>query len=264
MQLFFEFKPMYKNAIVRTPAPSMIAGLTTSASLGKPDFQLALTQHQDYIDALRQCGVDVSILPANADYPDACFVEDVALLTANIALLTRPGALSRQGEVALIEPIIHHFYGHKQHKIQAPGTLEAGDVLRINNHFYIGLSERTNLDGAEQMLQVISNAGYTGSTIPLIEFLHLKTGVSYLDKNYVLVAGELVNHPAFSHLNQIIVEPDEAYATNCIYVNGRVLLPAGFPKIAKTLSDLGFSILPVDVSEFQKIDGGLSCLSLRF
>lgn len=255
---------MFQNAIVRRPSSSLIHGLTTAQELGKPDYDLALIQHQNYINALAQCGVEVTVLPAIDSFPDSCFVEDVALLTDKFALLTRPGAHSRQGEVKEIEQTIRQFYKNSISRIESPGTLEAGDVLNVNNHFFIGLSERTNSEGAKQMIKELTQQGYSASTIQLNEFLHLKTGVSYLDQGYLLVTGELVNHPAFNHLKQIIIAPQEAYAANCIMVNGTVLLAKGYPKTKEQISELGFPIIELDVSEFQKIDGGLSCLSLRF
>ncbi|CAM2871421.1 dimethylarginine dimethylaminohydrolase family protein [Legionella worsleiensis] len=255
---------MFHNAIVRTPSASMIHGLTTSSSLGAPDYALALVQHQHYIQALSQCGLEVTILPAIERFPDSCFVEDVALLTKNTAFLTRPGAVSRQDEVREIEKTIITFYKDQIIQIEAPGTLEAGDVLAIDNHFYIGLSARTNQEGANQLINGLTRNGYCASTVELNEFLHLKTGISYLDHGYVLVSGELVNHPAFAHLKQIIVPPEEAYAANCIMVNGTVLLAQGYPETKKQIHALGFNCIELDVSEFKKIDGGLSCLSLRF
>lgn len=255
---------MFHNAIVRSPSPTLVQGLTTSGELGTPDFDVALIQHQNYINALSQCGVEVTVLPALESFPDSCFVEDVALLTASIALLTRPGAASRQGEVKEIEQAISGFYKSNIATITPPGTLEAGDVLQVNNHFFIGLSERSNFDGAQQMIRILSQYGYTASTITLNKFLHLKTGISYLGSDTLLVSGELVNHPDINHLNQIIIDPDESYAANCIMVNGTVLMPLGYPKTKQQISQRGFPVLELDVSEFRKIDGGLSCLSLRF
>ncbi|CEG57080.1 dimethylarginine dimethylaminohydrolase family protein [Legionella fallonii] len=255
---------MFQNAIVRTPSASLVNGLTTSTTLGKPDYELALIQHQNYISALSQCGLEVTVLPPLEAYPDSCFVEDVALLTKQLALLTKPGVPSRQGEVEQIKPTIQLFFKEQIAKIDTPGTLEAGDVLQVENHFFIGLSARTNRVGAQQMTQAISQYGYTASTIELKEFLHLKTGVSYLGQDYLLVNGELVNHQALAHLTQIIVTPEESYAANCIMINGTVLLPQGYPKVKKAIAGYGFPIIELDVSEFRKIDGGLSCLSLRF
>ncbi|CZH47851.1 TPA: N(G),N(G)-dimethylarginine dimethylaminohydrolase [Legionella pneumophila] len=255
---------MFKNAIVRTPSSTMINGLTTSADLGKPNYELALIQHQNYIKALSTCGLEVTVLPDLEQFPDACFVEDVSLLTEQFAVLTCPGAESRRDEVQEIEPSIQAFFKDRIFRINPPGRLEAGDVLRIDNHFFIGLSERTNKEGAEQLIYLLNQHGYTASVIQLKKFLHLKTGVSYLNNDYVLVSGELINHQAFGHLKQIVVSPEEAYAANCIMINEIVLLPKGCPKITHHLSELGFSIIELDMSEFRKLDGGLSCLSLRF
>ncbi|RUR12492.1 dimethylarginine dimethylaminohydrolase family protein [Legionella sp. km772] len=254
---------MFRNAIVRTPSSSMIHGLTTSAHLGKPNYQLALNQHQNYINALAQCNLEITVLPPIEQFPDSCFVEDVAVLTETYALLTRPGASSRQGEVKEIESIIHCFFKHPN-RITPPASLEGGDILQVGNHFFIGLSNRTNEEGAQQMMRSLSQQGYTASIIPLKEFFHLKTGVSYLGENTILVCGELINHPAFSTLKQIIIDPYEAYAANCIAVNGTVLIAQGYPKTKKAILDLGYPVIELDMSEFRKIDGGLSCLSLRF
>ncbi len=255
---------MFLNAIVRSPSASLVNGLTTSSELGKPDYDLALIQHQNYINALSQCGLEVTVLPPLEAFPDSCFVEDVALLTEHSGIFTRPGAQTRQGEVGHIKQTIQMFFKDRISKIITPGTIEAGDILRIEDHFFIGLSARTNQAGAQQMIQLLNHQGYTASTVLLKKFLHLKTGVSYLEQGYLLVSGELVNHPAFAHLNQIVVDADESYAANCIMVNGTILLAQGYPKTKKSITDQGFSVIELDVSEFRKVDGGLSCLSLRF
>ncbi|KTC68044.1 NG,NG-dimethylarginine dimethylaminohydrolase [Legionella birminghamensis] len=254
---------MFKRAIVRTPAKTMTQGLS-NAGLGLPDYHLALQQHQQYIITLENCGVEVLVLPPADDFPDSCFVEDAALLTERMAVLTRPGAESRQGEVELLEESIRRFYSSNIVKIQEPGTLDAGDVLRVENHFYIGLSARSNMEGAKQLITLLNNHGYTASVIPLHKFLHLKTGVSYIGNGYLLVGGELINHPEWEPLKQITVEADEAYAANCILVNDYLLIPSGFSKISLRLKQLGHKLVELDCSEFRKLDGGLSCLSLRF
>jgi dimethylargininase len=123
---------------------------------------------------------------------------------------------------------------------------------------------RTNAAGAQQMMQILHAQGYTASTIALHDFLHLKTGVSYLDDGVVLVSGELINHPQLTQFQNMVIAPEEAYAANCIMINGRVLMPAGNPKTERAINALGFAVIALDVSEFRKIDGGLSCLSLRF
>lgn len=255
---------MYQQAIVCTPANSLIHGLTSSTNLGLPDYQKALNQHQIYIDTLIRCGVEVTVLPPQSAYPDSCFVEDPVLLTEKVAILTRPGAPTRQGEVTLIEPTIRSFYQEQIKQILAPGTVEAGDVLRIDNHFFIGLSKRTNADGAKQLGDILSQYGYSSSVIQLKKFLHLKTGVSYLGEGFLLVNGELIGHPEFQKYQQIIIDDKEAYAANCIRVNNAVIMAQGFDYSIKKVEHLGFNVIPIDMSEFRKIDGGLSCLSLRF
>lgn len=254
---------MFQQAIVRTPASSLIHGLT-SANLGKPDYKKALIQHQKYIEALSYCGLEVTVLPPVDDFPDSCFVEDPALLTEKIAILTRPGAASRQGEVTLIEPMIQAFYKERIKRIEAPGTLEAGDVLQIGTHFYIGISQRTNIEGASQLSTFLNEQGYSSSIVELKQFLHLKTGVSYLGNQHLLVNGELIAHPAFQHYRQIIVADTEAYAANCIRVNNTVIMAQDFDYSLRAVQEHGFKVITLDMSEFRKIDGGLSCLSLRF
>lgn len=255
---------MFKNAIVRTPPKSLINGITTSAHLGTPDYDLALIQHQNYINVLKQCGLDITILPAIEEFPDSCFVEDVALLTEEFALFTRPGALSRRNEVGKIKDAIQSFYGERVHTIEDPGTLEAGDVLRADNHFFIGISHRTNQEGAAQLIHYLNQHGYTGSTVPLKIYLHLKTGASYLDQNRMVTTGELANRPEFRDFEEIVIEAQEEYAANCLMINGTVMMPKGFPLTFNTLIQLNYKIIEIDLSEFRKIDGGLSCLSLRF
>ncbi len=252
----------FKQIIVKEPGKSVVNGLTT-ANLGKPDYEQAMRQHQEYIRVMQSCGVAVKILPPDEDYPDSCFVEDPAVVTEKMAVITNPGAPTRNGETAAIRQALEEFFDILEY-IRAPGTLEGGDVLRVENHFYVGLSTRTNAAGASQFINIISKYGFAGSVVPLKEMFHLKTGVSYLGDNTLLVAGELIEHPQFSGFNKIVVDETEMYAANCIRVNDYVVMPAGFPKTEAKLLEAGFSIKKVPMGEFQKIDGGLSCLSLRF
>ncbi|MBT8142525.1 MAG: N(G),N(G)-dimethylarginine dimethylaminohydrolase [Gammaproteobacteria bacterium] len=253
---------MFTKAIVRTPARSMIDGIT-SASLGKPNHSLALEQHAQYIIALESCGLDVIILPALEDFPDSCFVEDVALLSDDCAILTRPGAYSRRDEGKHILATLEEFYPEVE-KISSPGTVDAGDIMMVNDHFYIGLSERTNQFGARQMQSILGKHGLTASTVNLKNVLHLKTGVAYLENNNLLACGEFLQKPEFQDFNIIEVPESESYAANSIWINDTVIMPAGFPETRKLIVGAGYEVLELDASEFQKLDGGLSCLSLRF
>ena len=253
---------MFKKAIVRTPGKSIINGLST-ANLGLPNYQKALEQHKEYIKALEACELDVLILPADERYPDSTFVEDVALLTPECAIITNPGASSRKGEIAEIKGVLNIFYS-KIEQVKDPGTVEAGDIMMVGTHFYIGLSERTNLEGAQQIIKFLEQYDLSGSVIKLEKVLHLKTGVAYLEHNNLLACGEFVTLEEFQKFNILEITEDESYAANCIWVNDRVLIPKGFTKARRTIEKSGYLTVEVDVSEFQKLDGGLSCLSLRF
>ena len=253
----------FSHIIARTPAKSLIHGLT-SANLGKPDYQKALDQHNNYIRALQQCDVDITLLPADERFPDSVFVEDVALCTPHCATITRPGAESRRNETEIIIDTIERFYPNKVEKITAPGTVEAGDIMMVEDHYYIGLSARTNQEGANQMIAILQKYGLTGSVVTLEKVLHLKTGLAYLENNNLLAAGEFITKPEFQHLNIIEIPEQESYAANCIWVNDRVIMPAGYPITKAKIEALGYQVIEVDTSEYRKVDGGVSCMSLRF
>jgi len=253
---------MFKHAIVKTPCQAMVNGIS-EAQLGPPDYLLASEQHQNYIHALQLCGVEVTVLPADEAFPDSCFVEDPAILTKQCAIITQPGAPSRKAETIAIAQAVSKFYT-KPERIKSPGTLDGGDVMMVGEHYYIGLSERTNQTGAEQLITILQNHGMSGSCIAMSDMLHLKTGVSYLENNHLVAYGEFLYKPAFKNFKVLAVDHSESYAANCIWVNGTVIIPAGYPNSKSMIENAGFKVLTVDVSEFQKLDGGLSCLSLRF
>jgi len=253
---------MFKHAIVRTPCTEMIHGIT-SGSLGKPDYDLALKQHKAYVDALRTLGLEVSILEPDSRFPDSTFVEDVALCTAEFAVITNPGAVSRKGEQHDMEAVLNSFYDTIE-KIEVPGTLEAGDVMMTGRHFNIGISDRTDHEGADQLIQILEKHRMTGDKIELTKLLHLKSGMSYLEDNNLLIQDGLSLHPALRRFRKIKVGPGEDYAANSLWVNGTVMVPAGFPVTRNNIEKAGYPTISLDVSEFEKLDGGLSCLSLRF
>jgi dimethylargininase len=255
----------FARAIVRPPPPSF-AGALTSASEGPPDLDLALAQHRAYCEALAACGLDLIELPPDAAHPDSCFVEDTAILTARGAVLTRPGAPSRLGEVAAIEPALRQRFQDLA-CIEAPGTVDGGDVCDADGHFLIGISARTNEQGARQLARILKGWGYRSDLVDLCgqqALLHLKSGLSSLGDGRMVVSRELAGCPALDGYQAIEVAPAEAYAANCVAINGRVLVAAGYPRLAATLAAWGCDVMPLEMSEFRKMDGGLSCLSLRF
>ena len=243
----------------------MVEGITSNPQLGKPNYDLALQQHDSYIAALKQCGVQVTVLPADERYPDSCFVEDPAVITRKCAIITNPGAASRNGEKHEIIGAVRNFFPEdKIEYIQAPGTLEGGDVMMVGDHFYVGRSARTNEEGIRQFIAILEKHGLSGSEVTLEEVLHLKTGVNYLENNNMLVSGEFVTKPEFAKFNRFEIPESEAYAANCIWVNGTVIVPEGYPAVEAAVRSMGYRVLLVDTSEYRKLDGGLSCLSLRF
>jgi dimethylargininase len=217
---------MFSNAIVRSPCLNMVAGITT-AKLGQPDFEAAQRQHKRYIEALETCGINVTVLAADDDYPDSVFVEDTALITPECAIITNPGALSRRGETESMAEALMEFFSEVE-EIKSPGTLDAGDVMMVGSHYYIGLSNRTNQAGAQQLIDILSEYDLTGSTVDMAGILHLKTGLSYLENNILMIASGFLDEPQFKQFDQLPVVDDEAYAANSVWVNGTVLVPCRF------------------------------------
>jgi dimethylargininase len=256
---------LFTRAIVRIPGSNFDAGLTT-VDYGRPEFALVLEQHRLYCSALQECGLQLITLDADLRFPDSTFVEDTAVLTARGAVLMRPGAASREGEVDAMRPAILEFFPALL-SIEAPGTVDGGDICEAENHFFIGLSHRTNEEGARQLAAHLAGFGYTSSTIDvraMTTILHLKSGISFIGDNTMVVMDEMAANEAFHGFNLIRVCEDESCAANCVRVNDRVLVAAGFPKMIAELRARGFDPLVLEMSEFQKMDGGLSCLSLRF
>ncbi len=254
---------MFKQAITRTPCRALINGISTSG-LGTPIYEQSLEQHHAYVRALQACGLDVTVLPPAEDFPDSVFVEDAALCTRYFAVITRPGASSRRGEAELIAPALQRFYKVVE-RIVEPGTLDAGDVMMAGSHYYIGNSARTNQDGARQLIAILNKHGLTGSIIEMpSDVLHLKTGLAYLENNHLLAAGAFVTMPEFARYNVIEVPWNESYAANCIWINDAVVMPAGYPTTRENIAALGYKVIEVETSEYRKLDGGVSCLSLRF
>lgn len=256
---------MFKHAIVRLPGANFADGLTRE-DLGAPSFPLVMAQHEAYCQSLRDCGLSLTVLPADPAYPDGTFVEDTAIVLHEGAILTRPGAASRLGEVAALAEALRAHYPAIAN-IVAPGTVDGGDICEAGKHVFIGLSHRTNEDGARQLAAWLSKHGYTSSTVDvrgIDSILHLKSGMSWLGEGRLLVIDDLVAHPAFSDFEIVRIDPTESYAANAIRVNDVVLIASGFARLQSQLQLLGYRCIALGMSEFAKLDGGLSCLSLRF
>ncbi len=252
---------MFTKAIVRKPAETFANGITT-ANLGKPNYNLTLKQHEAYCEALIKCGLELIILDADPNFPDSCFVEDTAVVTTDFGIIARPGDQRRLGEEVEIKKVLEPLL--KLHNIEEPGKLDGGDIMQADEKFYIGLSNRTNLSGSKQLKEILSEYNYDVFSVPVCNLLHFKTGVNYLGENNLLVHREFCSKDDFMSYNRIIVDNDEEYAANSLRINDYVLIPKGFPKTKASIEKLGYQIIELEMSEFQKMDGGLSCLSLRF
>lgn len=256
---------MFTRAIVRRPGPNFARGLTSS-ELGAPDYLLALRQHEAYCLTLEQCGLELLRLETETLFPDSTFVEDTAIIAPSCVIITNPGAVSRQGEVKSVKDFLSRIFS-KLDVIEPPGTVDGGDICEAGNHFFIGISHRTNYEGAEQIAHILQKHGHTTSTIDVRStpgILHLKSGISYLGQNRLAVISTLLQHPAFTEFERYCLPESEEYAANCVLANNYLLVPAGFPAFTSTLNELGYNTIKLEMSEFQKMDGGLSCLSLRF
>ena len=255
---------MFSRAIIRPPGTNYAEGLTR-VPLGMPDYERARQQHAAYCEALERCGLELTHLEADERYPDSTFVEDTAVLIPAGAILTRPGAASRMGEVGSIRETLSRLCPAIA-SIQEPGTVDGGDICEAGNHFFIGLSDRTNEAGAGQLAELLASYGYTSSTVDIRnvkDILHLKSGLAYLGDNRLVVIEALKNRQEFRGYELVRVNLDEEYAANCVRVNDYVLVAAGYPLFDQTLRGAGYKTIALEMTEFQKMDGGLSCLSLR-
>ncbi len=253
----------FSHAIVRLPADSATAGLR-AIDTGEPDITLIREHHADYVAALRTEGATVIELPKLESFPDAQFVEDTALCLPEGAVVMRPGAPSRLGEAAVMAPVLHRFYDEVL-SIAGPGTIEAGDILTTESEILVGTSARTNDAGIAELTGLVARWGYRVrrlETPPGV--LHFKTDCSLLDAETILSTSRLAAAGGFSNYRVIYTAPGEEAAANSIRFNDAVIVPDGFPGTAEALARAGYKVVPVGNSECAKLDGGMSCLSLRF
>jgi dimethylargininase len=251
----------FTHAITRRPAKDFAEGQTT-AELGAPDYPLMLRQHAAYVDALRSLGVDVTVLDPVPGYPDAYFTEDVAVLLPEVSVITRPGAPTRAGEIDYIEAALPT--DRELAHILAPGTLEGGDVLVVEKQVFVGLSKRTNREGIDQLAEILKPNGYTVIAVKVPAGLHLKSGVSCVASGTLLLQPGFAACVEFEQYNRLIVPPGELYAANTVEINGSLLVAKGFPLTYRMLETLDVPLMPLDMTEVRKMDGGLTCLSLRY
>jgi dimethylargininase len=254
----------FAHAITRPPGSTFAGGITTSAQ--RPDLALALAQHAHYCDALRAAGLELTLLPPDDLHPDSTFVEDTAVVSGERAIIARPGAASRLGEAASMRDVLATRFATLD-AIEAPGTLDGGDVCEAGASVYIGLSHRTNRSGAEQLAAWFARDGKRCEIVDirgLPGILHLKTGLSYVGDGVFVAMRELAAAIGLPASGTVEPAENERYGANCVRVNDVVLLPSETPQLCDALERHGLRVVPLHVSEYRKMDGGLSCLSIRF
>ena len=258
-----EFCYRFKRAISRQPAKSIVNGLRAEDH-GNPDFEQMQKDHAHYVEALRQTGAEVTVLPPVENYPDSVFVEDVALCLPEVAILMRPGAPTRRGEVDEMAETMKFFFTTVL-EIKGPGFIEAGDILTTAQEILVGSSARTDSAGIEELRDLVSAYGYkVREVITPPDVLHFKTDCSLLDADTILSTKRLDATGCFKNYNVIHTADGEEASANSIRFNDLVLMPAGFPETKSTLVKHGYNVQEINNSECAKIDGGMSCLSLRF
>ena len=248
-------------AITHVPSPNIQRGERTHVEDAEIDYELALRQHAAYRGALRQCGAQVIVLDVNRTMPDCVFVEDTALVLDELAIMMSPGAESRRGEPAGIEPSLQQF--REVRRVARPATIDGGDVVVAGKTVYIGESSRTNAAGIAAMRELLSPFGYTVAGVPVRGCLHLKSACSALPGDQFLVNREWIDVTPLSG-TLVDVPSHEPWAGDVLVIGQRIIVSDAFPATIQCLADLGFECIPVSLSEFAKAEGGVTCLSLVF
>jgi dimethylargininase len=247
-------------ALTRPPGAAL-ARCELSYKVRDPiDLALAAAQHAEYERVLESLGATVVRLPAEDDHPDAVFVEDVAVVLDEAALVTRPGTASRRGETLSMARALAHY--RPVHHMLAPATLDGGDVMRIGRTLYVGRSARTNEAGVESLRDVAEPFGYEVVAVPVNDCLHLKTACTYAGARVVLANPAWVDASALRDVEVLHVPEEEPWGASVLSVGGALVLPASFPRTRDLLESRGFETCPVDLSELQKAEGGPTCLSV--
>ncbi len=253
----------FSHAIVRAPSRSIVRGLL-AVETSQPDLERFNQHHAAYVAALASTGATVTELEPLDAFPDSVFIEDAALCLAEGAIVMRPGAPSRLGEAAAIAPTLAEFYAEVV-PIEGPGFIEGGDVLTTEREILVGLSARTDAEGVAELKRLTGRWGYAlreVATPPGV--LHFKTDCSLLDEETILATPRLAASGCFGGYRVIHTAEGEEAAANSIRFNELLLMPAGFPRTAEALALAGYDLCEIGNSEAAKLDGGMSCLSLRF
>jgi dimethylargininase len=249
-------------AVTHEPSPRLQQGERTYVDETAVDYALALRQHAAYRDALRSCGADVITLSVNRAMPDCVFVEDTAIVLDEVAVMMSMGAESRRDEPAGIESTLRRY--RPIERVRLPATIDGGDVVRLGRTLYVGASPRTNADGIDAFRGVVEHYGYSVIGVPVMKCLHLKTACSALPDGRLLVNREWIDVSPLPPSALVDVPDGEPWAGDVLVIGERIVASNAFPETARLLERLGFGVAPVAVSEFAKVEGGVTCLSLVF
>ena len=249
-----------QRAITREISPAMARCELTHRAREPIDVDLARRQHAAYEQCLKDAGYLVTRLAADGEIPDSVFVEDIAVVFEELAFITRPGAMSRRAETAAVADVLRPI--RLLHSIDPPGTIDGGDVLTVRRHVFIGESGRTNAEAIAQMRKTLTPLGYTVIPVAVRECLHLKSAVTALDGDTLLINREWAPFDPFRSFRLIDVDPAEPPAANALRLADRVVYPVAFPRTRARLEGHGIRVIDVDVSEIAKAEGAVTCCSL--
>ena len=254
----------YTRALVRRPGPELTRALSMDNTAGGIDPDTAGAQHEAYISTLESLGVDVHVLPSKSDYPDGVFVEDTAVVLPGAVVITRPGAPSRRGETKDVARAFKDLAPELEiiPMPDGPGTVDGGDILRLGDCYYIGLSGRTNREGGEWLADRAKERGCRARFIPVSESLHLTTVVTPVSSDTIIGTEDILSYFSENSVHKITVPKNEPAAGNVLVVNGTVIVPAGCTKTPAMLEQAGFKTVTTDVSQYARADGALTCLSI--
>lgn len=251
------------RALVRELSPSFTRALVREAADAPPSLERGRAQHAAYVAALEARVESLTVLAGDPAFPDCCFVEDQAVVSRGIALITRSGAPSRRGEADPIAAALAPYL--ELRRMQAPATLDGGDVLEVGGHLFVGCSERTNAAGIATLRSVFEPVGLRVVPVEVPDALHLKCFVSSPAPDVVLLAEGVVDPAVFRPAGRVVLVPaEESYAANTVALGAEVLVAAGYPRTLELVSELGLQPVVLDMSEIARADGALTCQSILY
>lgn len=249
-----------KLALTRDVSDAIANCELTHLARAPIDLGAARAQHRAYEQALNDAGYRVERLAAGPDLPDSVFIEDVAVVLPELAIVTRPGAAARRGEIPAVADALGRY--RPLRRIEAPGTIDGGDVLTIGRRVYVGVSTRTNLDAIAQMRRILAPDGYSVFEVEVKGCLHLKSAVTALNDDVLLVNPAWLPRDPFVSFERLSIDPSEPMAANALRLSDRIVYPSAFPRTADRIAVRGFRLACVDVSELAKAEGAVTCCSL--